>query len=315
MKNAYVTSVDLAHIDAMEVESSMFNSRYREHPHIKEDFLKDIFKLHIKNIINSRGKAYSLTHGDNLEAILTLKPLLWDTKHFEQNMARLEIHCKKTMSAPISLALNKVLSEAAKGTHISTDIDLDNYLLLNTLTNNYAFEVMDIKREFRWLSLSRVTKPKFISKVELYSDYLKDDVLNLLKKINFETRFTNDCAICQKKTKSMYSIWVNNLLNDIDSISVIYKKKNKVVAFGAISRTTLESSTKNMDIYDKGIYFASKEGIGAYYPIIYKLAELALQRASSVQTSVSIHNYDATRVLERLNGTTNINKVALRKIL
>lgn len=312
----YIKNYKANEIDALQIESPIIQTRYSDHSHISNNLLIEIFKKKAKETILKNGSVHSLIVDNKIEAIFVFQPLLWDTKHFGQSMARLEIHSKKTLTTSISPAIEQTLKKIYDNgiVHVSIDVDLGNYHLLNALIKDHSFEIMDIKREFRWLSLSRVDEPKLLSRIERYSTQYKNDVLNLLADIEITSRFSNDISVSPAKVKEMYRIWVKNLLSDPDSLCLIYKKNQKIVAFGAISKTVLHSSAEAIEIYDKGIYFSNKTGTGAYYPIIYKLADLALKRTRSVQTSVSISNHAAIRVLEKLNGSTSITKASLRKV-
>jgi hypothetical protein len=201
---------------------------------------------------------------------------------------------------------------SSESLHLSAELDIDDYLSVNTLIH-FGFEIMDIKREFRWTNLKGVQAPKFLTQVRSYMPADKKQVMDILNEISFRGRFSRDTTIPFGKAEEMYTIWLDKLLEGKDrTTALVFEQNGKVQACGVIEQTDLSAAGVSIQFMDKGLYLAHPKSVGGYYPVIYSLARHSLARHGSVQTSVSLNNHSATRVLERMNGGTKTIRIALR---
>src|SRR5690606_30666922 len=122
----------------------------------------------------------------------------------------------------------------------SCEVDIDDYSCLNALLGLGA-EVMDIKREYRWTSLKGIRAPKFLSLVREYHPSDKAQCIQLLAETNFESRFSRDTLLNPSKTKELYQLWLEKLLDsdNSDRIALVVEKNGQVQACGTIEQQDL----------------------------------------------------------------------------
>lgn len=303
-------------INRISLERLVAYSRYRDHPRLTEGEQKQLLR-HELAAATRHGGVFANIENNRAAAICAITPLDWDSRHFGFPMAKLTLasapECPSSMLSHLIRTTLQETAQQAPSLHISVEIDIDDYKGLNALFGQ-GFEMMDIKREFRWTSLKGVTPPKFLSRVRSYQSSDKKQVMSLLSKCAFAGRFSRDPYIPSNKVTEMYAIWLSRLLDSTahDSIALVLEKDGVVQACGVTEHVDLSSSGIPIQFMDKGLYLSSPEVVGSYYPVIYGLATHALARHDSVQTSVSLNNHSATRVLERMRGGTQTTRVALR---
>lgn len=252
-----------------------------------------------------------------LAAVCAVTPLDWDSAHFGMPMANLVIaaapDCARERITSLVHAALSALAASQPLRHVSVDLDIDDYNCLNALLA-MGCEVVDIKRHFHWSSLKGVRPPKFLSRVREYRHADRARVLRLLEGARFESRFSRDPLLPQAEVKALYQCWFEQLLDQSgdDVIALVFEKEDGVQACGVIAEKDLQSAGVPVKFMDKGLYVSGPQGVGGYFPMIYALAERALSRYDAVQTCVSLNNYPAVRVLERMRAGTASTRYALR---
>ena len=259
----------------------------------------------------------SLHAGSEIGAICTISPLPWDAHYFGASMLKMKVAATSICPASdIASLINATLAQLTKPApplHISCEVDIDQYNCLSALTSLGA-QVLDIKREYRWRSLSEIGAPKFLSRVRDYQPSDKEQVIKLFRQARFESRFSRDPLLDKSRAAQLYQIWLEKLLdsNEDDRIALVREHAGTVQACGAIQRQDLGAAGIDIQLMSNGIYVSSLQATGSYYPIIYALAERSLARPLIAQTSVSLNNRPATKVLERMNAGTESIRYALR---
>lgn len=304
-------------IPGLDLSELVIHTSYRGHPQLGHQDHEALFRHELLSAAEDGGMCASITIADKVSAACSLKPLVWDSEHFGMPMAKLSLAassgCTPDKLLDLLRSLLSASPKAKPGLHVSCEIDIDNYLCLNTLLDLGA-KIFDIKREFRCVSLSQVHTPKLLSRVRAFQPEDKVAVMQLLDSSGFETRFSRDPVLDPGKTAAMYRRWLEKLLdgNADDRIALVMERNEKVHACGAIERRNLGSAGVDLQLMTGGIYISSPSGIGSYYPILYSLIAEAAKRNMTSQTCVSLNNHSATRVLEKMNVGTASVRYAMR---
>ncbi|WP_111657759.1 hypothetical protein [Isoalcanivorax indicus] len=292
-------------------------SRYRGLALLCPQDHEQLFRHELAAALEAGGVCATLGAGQELAAVCAVMPLAWDSAHFGMPMANLLVAAAPDCTRErLSALLNAALSRAAAMQplrHVSVELDIDDYNGLNALLA-MGCEVVDIKRYFRWSSLKGVRKPKFLSRVRAYAPTDHARVMQLLEAARFESRFSRDALLREQDVRTLYTCWFEQLLAraDDDVMALVFEKAGRVQACGVIAERDLRPAGVPVQFMDQGLYVSGPQGVGGYYPVIYALAERALARYDTVQTCVSLNNYPAVRVLERMSAGTPATRYALR---
>jgi hypothetical protein len=304
-------------IAELDLDTLVIHNRYRGHPQLSNTDHQRLFRRELGSAVEAGGVCGTISSKHGLIAACAIKPLDWDTQHFGLPMAKLSIAATPTCS-PVALGdllrdTLRIEKQKSLSLHISSEIDIDDYLCLNALLGLGA-EIMDIKREYRWSTLKGIKSPKFLTQVRDYRPQDKKQVMQLLEEVSFESRFSRDRWLNQDKTAELYHIWLEKLLDrpERGRIALVMERNGRVQACGAIGKQDLRHSDVNLQLMSNGIYVSTLAATGSYYPVIYALAERSLVDFSSVQTCVSLNNHPASRVLEKMNAGTESTRYALR---
>ena len=299
-------------ISGLDLSELVIHSNYRGHPQLDHQDHEALFRHELLSAVEAGGVCASLTVENTTSAACSLKPLAWDSGHFNMPMAKLSLAASSGCAPDLLLDLLRIVlfasPRAKHSLHVSCEIDIDNYTSVNALLE-YGAKIFDIKREFRCISLAQVRAPKLLSRVRAYRPDDKAAVLRLMDGSGFETRFSRDPVLDPGKTADMYRTWLEKLLDgsEDDRIALIMERNGQVHACGAIERQDLGFAGVALQLMTGGIYISSPSGIGGYYPILYALIDEAAKRNMTSQTCVSLNNHSATRVLEKMNvGTASI---------
>ncbi|MBA3981361.1 MAG: hypothetical protein C0462_12250 [Alcanivorax sp.] len=276
-----------------------------------------MFRHELVAALEAGGVCATLSDDQGLMAVCAIMPLAWDSAHFGLPMASLVVAAAPTCARDGLVGLLREALQRAAALqpiqHVSVDLDIDDYGCLNALLA-LGCEVVDIKRAFRWSSLKGVRSPKFLSQVRDCTPADRERVLGLLAETRFESRFSRDNLLSAQRVGALYQSWFEQLLvrDDPGVIALVFEKAGQVQACGVIAERDLEPMGVPVRFMEKGLYASSEAGVGGYFPVIYALAERALARYDAVQTSVSLNNHRAVRVLERMNAGTESTRYALR---
>lgn len=295
-------------------------SKYRRH----SGFLKNKKEILLRNEVVVRVKDkdigfFAKDNEDIVYAIAVIEYLQWDSTHFNMNMARL--HCffdtdvdvsiiKTLIRKTLDLAVNKSIQ------HISIDVDIDNYLLINLLVA-YGFEVLDVRRTyFTHILAENKSYQKMLHKVR---DYHIDDysaVEYILESTTFESRFTRDSYLNQEKVQLLYKEWFYKLISEAGTTAqvVVFESKNNIVACGAIGENDFLKYGIDGKIRSGSVYACLPEGVGAYPPVLYKLTQDALITHGLVETTISLNNNAAIRVVEGVRPNKSVTVLSMRYI-
>lgn len=305
---AQVTSLNFDNLDIY--------TRYRGHPELDRlDHIR-LLQHELGAALAAGGRCSAIIHGEIIQAICAVTPLAWDSEHFGQKMAKISISsCPAVAPKTLQLLAEKTVMAANLGreVHISCEVDIDNYLCLNTLLSMGA-EILDLKREYRAKSLKNVPPPKFRAYVRPYTEADRDSILEILDYSFFATRFSRDSILCHQKSQQLYRQWMKKILDrsDEERTALVVEKAGVVLACGTIEAQDLRFAGVDLQLMSGGIYVSRSDATGYYYPVIYELIQTALTHYSTAQTCISLNNHAAVRVLEKMNFGTNSTRYALR---
>lgn len=294
----------------------VIHNRFRGHPELEPDDHILLFQHEIANALTSGGKCYAMLHGKTLQAICAVSPLSWDSQHFGKEMAKMTISCSHDLpTQSLRLLAEKTIdaSVANSPAHISCEVDIDNYLCLNTLLSMGA-EILDLKREYRAKSVKHLSTPKFMSKVRPYTLTDRNGVLEILNTSRFATRFSRDSTLSADRSKKLYLDWMEKILDrpDQERIALVVEKAGKIQACGTIEEQDLSPAGVDVQLMSGGIYVSRPDATGYYYPVLYGLINAALAHYQTAQTCISLNNHPAVRVMEKMNFGTESTRYALR---
>lgn len=303
-------------ISGLDLDSLVIHNRYRGHPELDDHDHQRLFRHTLLSTLNSGGICASINNESKLVAVCAIQPLEWDSMHFGIPMAKLVLAAERDCSATsLEQLLEATLSKITnpKNLHISSEVDIDEYVVLNTLLRLGA-EVVDVKREYRWTSLRGIKVPKFLSSIREYRIEDKPQVMQLLDESLFESRFSRDSLLSRDKVTSLYRVWLERLLagRGTDSLALVMERHGKIQACGTLAKLDMHDAGVPVQIMSNGLYVASPNATGKYYSVIYALAEESLTKGISAQTCVSLNHHAATRVLEKMNVGTRSIRYALR---
>lgn len=142
-------------ISRLNLNALTIHTRYRGHPELSETDHQNLFRHELTVAVNSGGVCAGVYRNSEVVAICAIAPLAWDTQHFGLPMAKLTVAATGAeQSSPLLHLLKETISVGSGKTgrmHLSCEVDIDDYPCLNVLLGLGA-EIMDIKREYRWIS-------------------------------------------------------------------------------------------------------------------------------------------------------------------
>lgn len=283
----------------------------------KEKLLKNQYKVLLDNHNNT---GLFLEIDSVLSAIAIIEPCLWDSQYFSKNMARLHLFSKSCvdknkLSKLISNAIE--LASSIKIEHISIEVDIDDYITINSLIN-FDFEILDVKRSyFTHKYVDDNIYKKMMLNIRSYTSHDIEEVSRILDMTYFDTRFTRDTSLVQEKAQSLYREWFYKLINEHNHSSnvVVYIRRAKVVACGAIGEFDFKSFGIDRMMRVGSIYACLPSGIGAYGAVLQRLTQDAISSHGFVETTVSLNNVAATRVVEGVRPNQSNTALAMRLLL
>jgi RimJ/RimL family protein N-acetyltransferase len=312
-----IEQLGAADIQCMDISGLVVYSRYRGIKSLEKDDHEKIFRADNAAAVNAGGICAAVFSGDRLQAVCAIAPLEWDSQHFGMPMANLVIAAVSGCASAVLLALLEKTVDAAKKTlgviHVSADLDIDDYGCLNALLA-LGFEILDIKRAYRCSGMTGVRVPKLRSLVRDYCPEDRERVLWLARNSEINSRFSRDPFLSRHKVEALYQLWFEKLLgsNGDNAIALVFERSGQVEACGVIGATDLSYAGVSSQFMDKGLYISGSDGVGGYFPVLYELISRSLLRYDLAQTSASLNNHAAVRVLERMHVGSESIRYALR---
>lgn len=280
-------------------------SRLRRFPGFSTEALTAILKADLTNWLNTEGGrgAVLLDDRGRVSALACLVPMAWDSLHFSMPMARLYLAlASETDMQQCRELVQRMLHdvEACRGTHVSAEVDIDDYVSLNTLTS-LGFQVLDLRRTYCTNRMrDDIDFIRMSSRTRHYQPEDYQAVMALVAQTVFPSRFSRDPAIDRNLANAMYGKWFESLLaaHGQAANAVVYERAGEVIACGAIGEKDYSYAGVQMAIRTGSLYAGRSDSVGAYVPVLYRLIIEALASHGLVETTVSLNNVTVCRVLE-----------------
>jgi len=297
-----------------------FFSRFRRHPGFSVDDLFSICSHDAMSVmLKARCGVVCIDGNDRISLILAITDLPWESDFFGIPMGRLYLF--KAPSFPLdrlSVLVSDLVQTSVRDhgiVHVSIDVDIDDYSVLNCLIK-HDFEILDLKRTYftNFLEVESIYK-KGLSSVR---GYVPDDfsaVDEILKEVSFETRFTRDRYLDRCVADQMYREWFYRSLEKSGKTAnvAVYERLGRVVACGGIGELDFSRYGLAKKLRTGSIYACSRRGVGGYGPVLYQLTSDALRTHGLVETTVSLNNSAAVRVVEGVRPNRSVTTYCLRK--
>lgn len=302
----------------MSCASVDFHSRFRRHPGFSSDDVLQISSADFRSYFSDDNFGFFVTSGADVLALCSVLKNQWETDFFGVPMARL--HCFSSSSVSdeeLSLLVERSVSNAFERggiRHVSVDVDIDDYKVLNCLSRN-GFEILDLKRTYFTNRLA--DNPEFsrsIDRVRSYSEPDFEDVKGIISSAKFETRFTRDRFLRRECSEELYRRWFSNLVAAAGKSSdvVVFERMGRVVGCGGIGEMSFSRYGIDRKMRTGSLYACSPDGVGGYAPVLYRLTRDAISSHGLVETTVSLNNAAAVRVVEGVRPNRSTTSYAMR---
>lgn len=302
----------------LSLSSLAVYSRFRRHPGFSKDDISLIDEVIIKKSISLSGSGFFIASGSVVQALGVINPTPWESDFFGLPMGRLHCYVADSVSdADLDCLVGAALRQAVvvDGVqHVSIDVDIDDYRVLNSLLRN-GFEILDLKRTYFTNRLSAGSDyERFSGAVRGYCLSDADAVNAIIESTHFDTRFTRDRFLDAQKSARLYRDWFSRLISDAGHSSqvVVFERQGRVVGCGGIGEMDFSSYGLDRKMRTGSLYACSSDGVGGYGPVLYCLTRDALLSHGLVETTVSLNNAAAVRVVEGVRPNRSVTSYALR---
>lgn len=296
-----------------------FFSRFRRHPGFSADDLLAVGFHDATSVLLTAKCGVVCIDDGRISLILAVMDLPWESDFFGIRMGRLCLlktpaFSLERLAGLVPTILQAAMQEHGFG-HVSMDVDIDDYSTLNCLIR-HDFEILDLKRTYFTNVLDEGSNYK--RGLACVRPYTPDDfaaVDAMLRDVSFETRFTRDGCLDKRLADQMYREWFYRILQESGKTAnvVVYERRGGVVACGGIGELDLSRYGLAMRLRTGSIYACSRAGIGAYGPVLHRLTSDALRTHGLVETTVSLNNSAAIRVVEGVRPNRSVTTYCLRR--
>lgn len=298
-----------------------FYSKYRRHPGFSSDDLIKISCFDFRGLFNGHNYGFMACRDEIIFGFCVIVRNEWESEFFGLEMGRVFCCCSPDLEDYLLSDLIKKSVDSAFSMggirHFSIDVDIDDYKVVNCLYKN-GFEVLDLKRTYFTNRLH--DDSGFLKSIGRVRNYMPSDFLvasEIIDAAVFETRFTRDKFIDRGLANALYKKWFLNLIADADvgSQVVVFERMGVVVGCGGIGQVDFSKYGINRKMRSGSLYACSAAGVGGYAPVLYRLTKDAIASHGLVETTVSLNNAPAVRVVEGIRPNRSITTYALRRFI
>lgn len=305
----------------MDFRSLIFYSRFRRHPGFSEADIFAIAHRQCEDMFCDNAIGLCLIDKNVVIAFCAIVQNQWESDFFAMPMAR--IHCFAAATAP-EAALDEMLDRSLQQAfslctirHFSIDIDVDNYTLVNVFIRA-GFEMVDVKRTYFANKLdANPAYEKYLSAVKNYQPEDIEEVNHLVNTVSFTTRFTRDPYVPAGRAAQLYQQWFRQLLDDAGKGSqvVVFRRMGAIVGCGGIGEMDFSRYGIARRMRTGSLYACTASGVGGYAPVLFRLTRDALATYGLVETTVSLNNAAAVRVVEGVRPNRSVTAYCMRRFL
>lgn len=297
-----------------------YYSRLRRHPGFSPEDIARMDRDDCAALFSSSAQGFCQQAAGTTQAVCAVVPTPFESGWFGLSMGRL--HCVAhpgLAGSELAAVLRATLGAASAAGihHVSADVDVDDYRLLNLLTG-HGFEILDLKRTY---FTHRLHDESSYTRAEArVRDYAPADAAALeaiIAQAVFETRFTRDRHLERKRADAFYRHWFRDLLGRAGASThmVVYERLGRVVGCGGGGETDFRRYGLGVRLRTASLYACLPEGVGGYGPVVYRLVREALRTHGLFEGTVSLNNAAAMRVVEGVRPNRSVCSYALRLLL
>jgi N-acetylglutamate synthase-like GNAT family acetyltransferase len=303
-----------------DLEGLQYFSRLRRHPGFSIEDIAAMNRQDCAALFTSSVHGFCQRSAGITEAVCAVVPSSFESDWFGLRMGRLHSVARATTDSGVLADLVEATLREARAAgirHVSADVDIDDYRLLNVLAG-HGFEILDLKRTYFTNRLHEDSSyTRALSRVRDYHVSDAAAVEAILAEATFETRFTRDCHLDKGRADAFYRHWFQDLIGrcGLSSHVVVYEKLGQVVGCGGIGEVDFRRYGLDVRLRTGSLYACRSDGVGGYGPVLYRLTRDALRTHGLVETTVSLNNAVAARVVEGVRPNRSVTAYALRRFL
>lgn len=273
-------------------------------PELHVEDIASICRADLIRLVAAGAHCFAVRDGGGaVQGVACIFSMEWDTQHFSMPMYRVQIVTDRDISSSAVAAMLRAILEASClrcGGHVSAEVNVDNYTVLNVLLEA-GFEILDFRRTYVTNRMrADVDFVRMRSRVRPYqvSDY--EAVMSIVRNTDFPSRFGRDSALDQGLVKTMYTSWFDGLLSGTGKTSsvMVYERAGEIIACGGIGEKDFSYAGVARKMRTNSLYTSKKGAVGAYAPVLYQLIIEALQTHDMVETTASLNNRTVCRIIE-----------------
>ena len=298
-------------LECVDFNHSLFRyHRYRNHRLFDKDSVRELAERELRYLLYDEGTFGRIFILNNtVSGVCLCQPLSWDSLHFGIEMASLNLFLSDSVSQSEGGALvAAVMNDARKlgFKHLCANVDADDYVSFNSLIVS-GFQLMDAKRTFvsRPRDTVEIDFPKLFEPRE-YRNADRNEIISLIERTGFESRFSRDPAISDEKSRLLYVKWAEQLFDAPENKLLIYvveRKERKILAASGGFEVEIKAGDQEKKILTDGIFACKPRASGSYLSMMRRFILEGRRRGYAlVETKVSLNNRAVNKALAYIGG-------------
>lgn len=219
-----LSALDRGQLPGLDLAGLQVLGRYRGIDGLSAGDHRELFRAELEALLAAGGACAVVPGKTGPEAVAAVGPLPWDSAHFGLPMGKLVLAATASAGSNVLQPMLDRLLELARVEqglrHLSAEVDIDDYACLNALLAR-GFEILDLRRSYRWRSMAGVPVPPLRTLVREYRPGDRATVLALADAATFPGRFSRDPVLAPERVTALYRQWLLQLLDAPDRKSVV----------------------------------------------------------------------------------------------
>ncbi|MFN7171007.1 MAG: hypothetical protein ACK4NT_07220, partial [Candidatus Omnitrophota bacterium] len=251
-------------------------NEYRNYKIFNQELREKILFQQIDDIIiNKHGYCLVAEAKGNMNGLITLVNLPWDTKHFGMKMARIGHLIYVNNNLPYEL-INSVLKLCRRGKikHLSFRVDTQDFSTIHALQKN-GFYLVETLLTYIFTQADKISPLKDIYKVREFKKQDLPYLMEIARKSFTQNRFHLDPYIPKDKADSLYSEWIKNAclprpctqergLDKATAFTFVVEKRNRPIGFFTCKLNQALLKWTKIKVLGRGLAAVLPEARGAY---------------------------------------------------